>query len=258
MNNHEHKKLFDDIHSSMEYEWDILDVKDCIDNKNTAELRLIYKNNKDYSNSMNLIDALIFQLKYKEAYQIALNLYKDYPLDYKVNRRLGVLSFKLLKFEDSVKFFEECWRINHDEYYLSYLIGIDYYYLGNYNFALSSFKFILDFFKDDEMTCATLYWMICSNIKLNKDKEYILDLIRSQPLNINHHIGYYNFIKLYVNELTIEEAISQCNDDELSLTCLYYGLSLIGDKNYYLNKMLKYKDYFGGFSFIAGYIDYKN
>lgn len=254
MNNHEHKKLFDDIHSSMEYEWNLLDVPGCLDNKSTAKLRLIYEQNKNYDNTMNLIDALIYQLRYKEAYSLALSIYKDNQLDYKLNRRLGVLCFKLLKFEDSVKYFEECWRINHDEYYLSYLIGIDYFYLKKYNYALASFKFILDFFKDDEMTCATLYWMICSNIKLGKDKNYILDLIKSHPLKINHHLGYYNFIKVFANEMTIDDAIKECHNEELSLTCLDYGLSLIDNKKY-LNDLLHFKDYFGGFSFIAGYID---
>jgi|GEM_PF-788467 len=265
---HTHGPLFSDVHSCLEKEFENADIT-VNDDENTATARAEWENDKNYQTTMKLVGALCFQLRYRESLPFCEELYHDNKEDFALNRRLGVLYFKLLEFDKSLKHLYFCLEnVKNDNKVeilsLSYIIAVVHYY--NQQFERAKFyleKCVPLCVEDGEMYVAVLYWYRCCLSMLKEPKKEFVNFAKDYDFDCGHHTGYDAFVRFAMGLISEEDAINACESDtELNKTCLFYGLSAyyVRDKkksSLYLDKMLSYKELFGGFSYIAGYVDFK-
>lgn len=258
---HVHGKLFSDIHSCIEKEWLYMDITVPDD-----ERTLSAKESSDgtYEKVMDYVDALCFQLRYREALACCESLYKTYPNVYRLERRLGVLYFKLLKFDESQKFLTKCLFDTDEELQLTYILAVVCYYKEDYQRAKSLLSRCAVLSADDgEMYVAVLYWFLCCSVRFNHSFDELKNLAKNYNFDCGHHLGYDGAVRFALDMLSEAKAESFCDKDTaLNRCCLNYGLSVIFESKdkekcrKYLSKSLEDKDLFGAYSYIAGYNDF--
>lgn len=259
-----HTHLFSKNHSSAEIEWLKKPFK-ISDNYRTKIARHNYGRQRSVLNAYKLCDALKYQLKYTEAYQILIDFFDDYKNDYTYLKRLAVLEFKILKFDDAINHLNLLLTFNNSEPYLHYILGTLYYFTADYHNALKHFYALSNFICDDgELYIGVIYWVVLANLKLGcKDfatcEDFIL-LTKNYNGKFGHHTGYQMFYNVFNGDIDAETAISKIDKSGvLQTVCLYYGLSVLYRNNQlgkkYLKLCLDNKDWFGAYSYIAAFVD---
>jgi len=258
--NHIHgKRLFSEIHSCPEKEWEGADIV-IPDDGQTAKLRAEYDAKQDFESLTALAGGLCFQLRYTEAKELYVSAMELKPEDYSVHRRLALVHLKLLDFKAAEREFLWCQPRTADEADILYRLGLTRYGLARFDEAEECFKACLPLVKDDgEMFVAALFWYALCLRRENKPIDVIASEYEKFGGNCGHHTGYDAYLKLLLKGLSAEEAVALLSDDtELNLSCLLLGLSVeYSEKDAdraagYLNELLSLKDVWAGFAYIAG------
>ncbi len=255
--------LFDDIHSNLKIEWEG-DGARVPDNETTASAREMWQRSKTHENAMRLAKALCFQLRYRECLTFCESLLELYPSDYALMRRLGVLNFKLLRFDTSKYYLKKCLAKTDERLYILYMLGTASYFACEYESAKQYFAECFPLCEENgEMYVAALFWDICCNMKTSNLGDVSAGLLRNYKRDCGHHTGYDLFVRLAMGELKEADAARLLeNDTELNKTCFYYGMSVYFKNNAnksheYLIKALAFTDWFGGYAYIAAYTDFQ-
>lgn len=253
---HSQCKIFSDIHSCIEKEWLEFNIE-IADDEGVASARK--RLDGSYESAMNLVSALCFQLRYRESLKICERLYNEHSDDYALQRRLGVLYFKLLKFDESIIFLEKCLNHTNEKMQILYMIAVVRYYNGDYKESKSLLEKCAAMCKDNgEMFVAVLYWYAFCLDRLNLPPNEFIEMSKNYNFDCGHHTGYDAVVRLALKLCSEEEALKICkNDSELNACCLNYGLSVLFERHNkiksdnHLKESLRIKDLFGAFSYIA-------
>lgn len=259
MDHHIHAPLFSEVHSCLEREWEGAAI--CIpDDGKTAAARRAWEKTQSPSAAIDFINALRFQLRYTDCLPILEEQLKDYRDGYAVRRQLGTVYYKCLQFKRSADQLKSCLHDTDDPLNVLYLLGVVSYYRGDYEQAEAYLNRCLPLCPDGEMTVAALYWLALCSLRLKRAQ-------KTPPfkggVDCGHHTGYDAFLKLAAGTVSEREAVALGEaDTPLNRTCLYYGMSVLFEadqkkRTLYLEKTLFYRDYFGGFAYIAAYTDRK-
>ncbi len=255
-------RLFDVVHSDLKIEWEGY-CATVPDNQRTAAARESWERDKTFENAMEFAQALCYQLRYKECLGFCEQLLGLFGTEYALVRRLGVLNFKLLKFDTSKYYLKKCLAKTDERLYILYMLGAVCYYNCEYEESRYYFMQCFPLCADNgEMHVAALFWYLCCILRTSNSTGKAEEYFGKYNRDCGHHTGYDIFVRFAMGEIDESEAAQiAITESELNRTCFYYGMSVFFTNDEkkskeYLNKTLALSDYFGGYAYIAAYADF--
>ena len=154
-----------------------------------------YTNFNEESYLEKAIDMFFIQKKYKNAQDIFDNLIKQYPTINTFWKYRGICSYFQKNHSEAIIFLKQAELIVFRDDELHYYLGLCFLNLKEYAFAISEFKFALEFAIDKKIT-----YFIKLAISLRETKEYeeaIKVLKQSLKFDSKNYGTYYQLAKIY-------------------------------------------------------------
>ncbi len=91
-----------------------------------------------------------------------------------------------------------------------YHLGLAHYLRGEYDDALGAYWRCLELSTNDDMRCATTYWLYLTLRRLGREQEAtnVLELVYAE-MDIIENFAYHKLLLLYKGELTVEKVLEQ-------------------------------------------------
>lgn len=255
------RALISDIHSCVANEFCGAEIA-VPDTAQTAQARERLSLNPDSARALcELGDALVYQMRYREAVACFEKAQEVHPDNYDIRRKLAARYLSTLRIEEAEEYFKWCGTHSDDRLDSEYRLALCAYYRGDYDSAAKLMRGCYPLCADNgEMYVAVLYWELICLVKLKQDISPTLARYR-EDLQYGHHLGYMLAIRLFLtDDLSL---LNQAEGHgELAASIYLYGLY-----HYYLYKgkadealdTLEYAStldtYFSSFAYIGIYLD---
>ncbi len=217
---------------------------------------------------LELGNALSYQLRYLEAisaYTQAIGRMPDKAAGY---RKRGGRYLTTLQLDRAYADFLRCLSFGQDAD-LEILSGLTAYMLGKYAEAKAHFNNWITLAGDDtEELVSTIYWYVLCCVR-DRDGEGMRDMLArySPDMYVGHHTAHQCGIRLFLGELTAEEAIETAEaadgeDRDLEYSMIVYAVALHAclhgnpeDNIKYLDMILLRDTFWAGFASLAALND---
>lgn len=202
-------------------------------------------------------DALVFQMRYREAIDCFIKALSLSPESCDLHRKLGARYMSTLQTDKAEAEFLLCEKSTDDLLDIKYRLALCAFYRKNYSLAKQHFAECYPYCENNgEMLIAVIYWEIICSVKLGEDVSAALSRY-SENINCGHHLGYKFAVKLFIDN-DVTNLYETENDTELGLTLYLFGLyhyqiykKSFADANKTLKYMLSLDTYFSSFVYLA-------
>ena len=193
-----------------------------------AQARAQYQQNpRDESNIIWLGRRLAYLGRYKDAIAVYRGGLAEYPNSYKLRRHRGHRFITLRRFDDAIGDLSRAAELiqgrpdeiepdglpnprniptstSHSNIY--YHLGLAHYLKGEIEDALEAYRRCMDFATNNDMRCATSYWLYLTLDRLGRDDEAMAVLEHvTADLEIIENFAYHKLLLLYQGELTPQQ-----------------------------------------------------
>ncbi len=195
-----------------------------------AQAKAQYQQNpRDEANIIWLGRRLAYLGRYNDAIAVYRDGLAEYPDSYKLRRHRGHRFITLRRFDDAIGDLSRAAELiqgrpdeierdglpnprniptstSHSNIY--YHLGLAHYLKGEFEDALGAYRRCMDFAKNDDMRCATSYWLYLTLRRLGRDDEAgaVLEHITAD-LEIIKNFAYHKLLLLYKGELTPQQVL---------------------------------------------------
>ena len=231
INNHRHDKLHNthshvvlaDIRSTVQAEFfgDQSHIEDSYGVRQAKEK--IGIEGATFDNLLALAKRLCEQLRYRDAIACCQRALEMQSNSYEARRLLAMRYLSTGQADKALKIFGSLQDESDDKLDIAYRIGLCHFYMADYVQAKENFCDTMAMCKDNhDMYIATLYWYICSIVRLHQDVQQALKELYF-PIAINHHVGYDLAIRLFLGAVP-KELEQDSQTDNLTRVMYLFGL----------------------------------
>ena len=107
-----------------------------------------------------------------------------------------------------------------------YHLGLAYYLKGGFQKSADTYRKCLEFSKNDDMVCASAYWLYLSLRRLGDDQgaQAVLEPIHSD-MDIIENFAYHKLLLLYKGEVTVSDLLGTAESGSIEDATLAYGIA---------------------------------
>ncbi len=107
-----------------------------------------------------------------------------------------------------------------------YHLGLAYYLKGDFQQSADTYRKCLEFSKNDDMVCASAYWLYLSLRRLDDElgAQAVLEPIHSE-MDIIENFAYHKLLLLYKREVTASELLGSAETGSIEDATLAYGIA---------------------------------
>lgn len=185
--------------------------------------------------------------RYLEAIEVFTTGLERYPHSYRLRRHRGHRYLSLRRFSEALADFTRAAELSehvadelepdgmpnkqglprsstHSNIY--YHLGLVQYLMGDFEASRQSYERCLTYSKNDDMQCASRYWLYLNlrRQKRDDDAARVLEPVRSD-MDVIENFGYQNLLLLFKGEKPIGEVLPADSDGTISAT-VAYGVSM--------------------------------
>ena len=257
-NEHDHKNVFDEIHSMPVNELDGY-PHELKDSPAVSALR----GRLDYGPLMDLAAALVRQLRYRDAlevYDVVVVLYPD-SLEARLKRAVRYVT--TLQSEKAIAELLDCRKRGAGLEDINYRLGIAYYYAGDYQKAMDELSEVYPIY-DGEMGIATMYWHTLAALRIGADPSLLPRF--TEDMEVGHHRAYKFAMKVVSGLLPWEEAMAELPKEtaDLDYAMMAYGMAVLAQSrgeaalaSQLVDTVIPRDSFWIGFGYLAAYNDRK-
>ena len=257
-NEHDHKNVFDEVHSMPLNE---LDGYPCTlpDSPAVSALR----GKLDYSPLMELAAALVRQLRYRDAIEVYDTVVVLYPDSLEARLKRAVRYVTTLQAEKAISELLDCQKRGAGLEDINYRLGIAYYYAGQYQEAMDVLAAVYPIY-DGEMGIATMYWHTLAALRIGAKPSLLPQF--TEDMEVGHHKAYKFAMKVITGLLSWEEAMAELPKEtaDLDYAMMAYGMAVLSQSrgeaalaSQLVDTVIPRDSFWIGFGYLAAYNDRK-
>lgn len=185
--------------------------------------------------------------RYREAIDVYTRGLREFPRSYRLHRHRGHRYLTLRRFEEALADFSVAARLaegvpdevepdglpnpqnvprstTHSNIY--YHLGLVEYLMGDHDASRAAYERCLEFSKNDDMQCASRYWLYLNLMRLDRKAEADAVLRPVQrDMEIFENFGYHHLLLLFKGEMDPDEILVE-GDDGVANATVAYGISM--------------------------------
>ena len=211
------------------------------------EARVKLKNDPSEENTIWAGRRLAYLGKYRDAIITFSDGLMEYPDSYKLLRHRGHRFITVRKFDVAIGDLSRAVQLiegvpdeiepdgmpndkniprstTHTNIY--YHLGLAYYLKGDFQRSADTYRKCLEFSKNDDMVCASAYWLYLSLRRLGDEQgaQAVLEPIYNE-MDIIENFAYHKLLLLYKGEVTASELLGSAESGSIEDATLAYGIA---------------------------------
>ena len=211
------------------------------------EARVKLKNDPSEENTIWAGRRLAYLGKYRDAILTFSDGLMEYPDSYKLLRHRGHRFITVRNFDGAIRDLSRAAQLiegvpdeiepdgmpndkniprstTHTNIY--YHLGLAYYLKGDFQPSAETYRKCLEFSKNDDMVCASAYWLYLSLRRLGDEQgaQAVLEPIHHE-MDIIENFAYHKLLLLYKGEVTASELLEAAESGSIEDATLAYGIA---------------------------------
>ena len=211
------------------------------------ETRVTFKNDPSEENTIWVGRRLAYLGKYRDAIITFSDGLLEYPDSYKLLRHRGHRFITMRQFDAAIRDLSRAAELiegvpdeiepdgmpndkniprstTHTNIY--YHLGLAYYLKGEFQQSADTYRKCLELSKNDDMVCASAYWLYLSLRRLGdaQGAQAVLEPIHGE-MDIIENFAYHKLLLLYKGEVTASELLGSADTGSIEDATLAYGIA---------------------------------
>ena len=233
----------------------------------TDEIRACRAKPQTYETLLELVDALCWQLRFREAIDALTQAVKLEPERMEAYRKRGPKYLDTLQFERALADYTRCEQADGMSIESRYRIGMAHYLMRKYDGAIRAFADSLAIApQDDDMYIADVYWLVLSQLRAGKADaaQKTLQKHYRPDMYVGHHTAYEKAMRVAAGYASMEDILAELDaePDDLQYAMTAYGLCVLlqahdrtKQAEVLREKLLVRDGFWFCFSYLAAYTD---